>query len=288
LLVVGCLALIAAGRAGAVTSLVNDDFSAGLGGWYFYNTGNGSAAWGAATAPANSAPLSGNVMRNQQGSASNTSGIIQWSDVTLGVGDSLQVSLNFMTTAAVTTTSSLSLNLLGGVSTFSSNQLGTGATPFTNATGYNFTTSLNNSGTSFRDTSPNTTGTPGTGVSTTGAQPVTSSPAIVMGDGTAHTLVFTLTRAANGMQISASIDGNAYSLSGSTVYLDPNSLTTTFDTLMINDSTNGMPSGYSLIDNVSVTLTTVPEPPAILLMGGGLLLVLAASVRRLRRGAAVL
>lgn len=216
-------------------------------GWYSQNTGGGAAAWSMGT----DATLGGNVLRNPGGSSQNTNLLKPFTEVTLGIGQSLQISLDLHTTA---TTGQFQLALLNSASTISANALSV-ANPVADADGYNFVQSISSTANSPSYRRVVDFSAPGANVLSTPAQ------STAIGDNAKHTFTLSLTRVATGIQIDASMDSTVFSS-----YTDTSGFYTTFDTVELSTPSIGSVSFYAN----NITLSLVPEPSGALMALAGM------------------
>ncbi len=257
LITASLIVLMPASRAAVIFS---DNFTTGnltSLGWYSYNASGGGTAW-TISSPTVSSPLVAPVMRNAAGTQANTLVIKQWSAITLAnTGDYIQISLDFQTTATPTT-NALQVVLFNTSYIFTGNIFGV-TSPTTDANGYAYQQSWGQTSTSYREVVND--------VSTVLSTP---SGLVETNNNSGHTLVFTLTRVATGLQIDASMDTVAFAS-----YIDTTPSSYSYNSVKIGSGVQ------SYFDNI--TVTAVPEPSsAVLILGalGGLCFV----VRRRSHG----
>lgn len=227
-------------------------------GWYSSNTSASATAWTGVipTSPAPSSPLTGTVMRNNASTQQNTTVTKQWTPVSLvNVGDSITVTLDFQTTTSPTS-STLQLSLFDTAYTFTGNVIGS-SNPVTDADGYRYQQTWNSTNTGYRELVDNTS---------TSLTSATGS--ISINNNSGHTLVFSLTRTASGIEISSSLDNVAFAS-----YVDTTPATYTYNSISL------FTGQAAYFDNISVS-TTVPEPSVSLLLGAAAGMVLFFRRRR--------
>ncbi len=211
----------------------------------------------------NTSPLSGSAMQFSGGATVGTFGTGA-SNVTLGVGDSIALSVAFRFTAAGT--ANVRFGLYNDNGTPASDVTEAGA-PYTGDRGYLFIVTQAGTNNNYTREIDNTGalagGTDQTNFAQSGTHPALGT--------TGHTAVLTLTRTATGIQINGTVDGNSYG----TVNDNTGSIITSFGQVVLSAS--------SIVAFDNVTVTTVPEPATAGLLGAGALTLLARRTKRRSR-----
>jgi hypothetical protein len=113
----------------------------------------------------------------------------------------------------------------------------------------------------FEETNSNGAGGTGSGPDRVSLSPTVNATTSI-NDTLKHSLVYTVTKTASGVSFSASVDGTTLGTG-----VDNTSAFVTFNEVLVDHAT---PQNY-LLDNVTVTTTTVPEPGTFALLGAGLM-----------------
>lgn len=249
------VAILAVSTAtGIAATVLSDNFTGVTGGtldangWYFQNNSGAGTAW--TTATDNTSPLSGNVLSNPApGTSSNTVAYKQFASTTLAtVGDSITVRLDFHVPASAS--GSFSVSLLGYSGTISTNSYGSDALSDANGYGYYQTVSGSAASPVYYEIVNNSPPPYATSL-------FTASQSTSVNDNLGHSFTLTLTKTAEGTQISPAIDSVIFDSFTDTA----GSIYASFNTLRLTGSV-GQAFNF---DNITVSI--VPEPSSFLILG---------------------
>lgn len=249
--------------------LINDTFASGganANGWYFYNSSGSGTAWATTAAPSDATLLSGSVLRNPVGSASNTVALKSFTAFAFDeVGDSISLTMSFRSNGTTGTLNNVGFYNL--TNTINANSLG-GTDLTANTGGFSLSKAFSSGSTLNYRNALN----PSTSI-------FTSTATASIGDATDHAISFTLLMTAGGLQISSSIDGVPQ---GS--YTETSVIATSgFSVNGLRLSANGSVTYYDNIVVTAVSASNIPEVGTMWIGAAAGAFVWCAGMRR-RRG----
>lgn len=256
------IALLAGtGAVHGATTVFEDNFSNGLNKWYFYNGSSAGLAYDLTTS--STSPLSGSVMRNNAGSTTNSIAIAGFSSVALtSVGDTITLSFDYRIATASGAVRVIFGLYNSGEKQVTTNQFGVESSDSADDSGYSVLKYLNDSTSGELYSKAAGTGNQSLNSATTKLTTLASTANLL--NNSVHHIDFTITRVAEGLQISLNIDNT-----GVSSYTVTSPLTYTFNEIGLSANPN---NGNSVVwDNVTVTanIAPIPEPAALSIIGTG-------------------
>ncbi len=208
-------------------------------GWFF-GCNTGGTVWQMSTY--STAPMSGDVLRNQSGHANNTKAYTQFPSFVLTKdGDYIKVALNYRSQS--TAAGTFAVSLLGFGATITSNNLVNGKMIPDAGHGYGTSHTLSTTPVAQKYGKYTNDGWPTTATLYTNSQTLAT-------DTNPHSYTLTLTKVATGVRLGSTTDATVFDS-----YIDTTSPYTSFDTVRL--FANQFTSGF-LIDNITVETYVMP------------------------------